>query len=423
MRKKKTELAIVNRGFWPQSQVIGEALLQLAEACAIEHRVTVITQSQDGRLRRRLDEAGRGEGVRVMDCRSRSDSSTGLIKRSLDALLFMAWTFISLVRCRPAKVYVSTNPPVVVPFIVMLYCKLFGARYYYHLQDIHPEAAHIVVRLNPLLSRVLTWMDCLTMRHAERLITLSEDMRRCIVERSGTQAEVELLDNPAFPVEEGEGYRRDGDVVFCGNAGRLQRIPLLLDAIGEYLEQGGRLHFTFAGAGLHAPQIAALASEHESVTYHGRIPAPEAAALVNRHRWALLPIDDKVTRYAFPSKSSAYVLAGCQILAICGRETSVARWVEQHGVGLAAEPDKQSIIASFGQMEADASADHQQAAVGTEPSALREKLSFGYFTSRLCSIMGLELADSSLCARHSHPALEGSGSSETADLVKPRQQG
>ena len=389
MRKKKTELAIVNRGFWPQSQVIGEALLQLAEACAIEHRVTVITQSQDGRLRRRLDEAGRGEGVRVMDCRSRSDSSTGLIKRSLDALLFMAWTFISLVRCRPAKVYVSTNPPVVVPFIVMLYCKLFGARYYYHLQDIHPEAAHIVVRLNPLLSRVLTWMDCLTMRHAERLITLSEDMRRCIVERSGTQAEVELLDNPAFPVEEGEDFRRDSDVVFCGNAGRLQRIPLLLEAIGDYLEQGGRLRFTFAGAGLHAPQIATLSKEHESVTYHGLIPAPEAAALVNRHRWALLPIDDEVTRFAFPSKSSAYVLAGCQILAICGRETSVARWVEQHGVGLAAEPDKQSIIDNFRQMETDAPADDQQAVAGTESSALREKLSFGYFTNRLCSIMGM----------------------------------
>lgn len=389
MRKKKTDLAIVNRGFWSQSQVIGAALLQLAEACAIEHRVTVITQSQDGRLRRRLDEAGRGEGVRLMDCRSRSDSSTGLIKRSLDALLFMAWTFLSLVRCRPAKVYVSTNPPVVVPFIVMLYCKLFGARYYYHLQDIHPEAANIVVRLNPLLSRVLTWMDCLTMRHAERLITLSDDMRRCIVDRSGTQAEVELLDNPAFPVVEGEGYHRDGDVVFCGNAGRLQRIPLLLEAIGDYLDQGGRLRFSFAGAGLYAPQIAALANEHEAVTYHGLIPALEAAELVNRHRWALLPIGDEVTRYAFPSKSSAYVLAGCQILAICGRDTSVARWVEEHGVGLAAAPDKQSIIATFREMEASLATTHSQPVVTAERNALRERLSFGYFTKRLCGLMGL----------------------------------
>jgi len=127
---------------------------------------------------------------------------------------------------------------------------------------------------------------------------------------------------------------------------------------------------------------------------------------------------------AFPSKSSAYVLAGCQILAICGRDISVARWVEEHGVGVAAEPDKQSIIiATFRQMETDASADDQQAAVATERSSLREKLSFGYFTNRLCGIMGLELAGSSLCARRSHPALEGSRSSETAEVVKSRQQG
>lgn len=389
MLKKKTDLAIVNRGFWLQGEVIGEAMLRLAETCAMEQRVAVITQSEDGRLRQKLDQADRGKGVNMMDCRSRSDSSTGLFKRTLDALVFMVWTFISLIRCRPAKVYVSTNPPVVVPFIVMLYSNLFGARYYYHLQDIHPEAANIVIRLNPLLSTVLTWMDSLTMRHAERLVTITEDMRHCIRERSNTQAEIDLLDNPAFPVELDKAASRDGDVVFCGNAGRLQRIPLLLDAIRDYLKQGGSLRFTFAGAGLYAPQIAGLAEEFEAVTYHGLVSALEAAALVNGHRWALLPIDDEVTRYAFPSKSSAYVLAGCQILAICGRGTSVARWVERHEVGVATAPDKDSVIAAFQTME-PAHAPKQSLEdedMGQHP--LMERLEISYFTERLCNTMGL----------------------------------
>ncbi|MBS9404067.1 glycosyltransferase [Halomonas sp. TRM85114] len=407
MLKKKTDLVIVNRGFWPQSQVIGEALLQLAEKCAVEQRVAIITQSEDGRLGQRMDQAERGRGARVMDCRSRSDSSTGLIKRSLDALIFMAWAFISLIRCRPAKVYVSTNPPVVVPFIVMLYCKLFGARYYYHLQDIHPEAAHIVVRLNPLLSKVLTWMDGLTMRHAERLITLSEDMRHCIRQRSNTKTEIELLDNPSFPVEESEGVSREGDVVFCGNAGRLQRIPLLLGAIGDYLRQGGGLTFTFAGAGVYAPQIEALAEEFEAVTYHGMVPAPEATALVNRHRWALLPIDDEVTRYAFPSKSSGYVLAGCRILAICGRGTSVARWVEEHEVGLAAEPDKESVIAAFLEMEGGHAVEVAEMSGGIDRHSLMERLKFGYFIERLCRIMEMDLISGADAVHSESPYYRG----------------
>ncbi|WP_089797438.1 glycosyltransferase [Halomonas korlensis] len=389
MLKKKTDLAIVNRGFWPQGQVVGEALLRLAETCAMEQRVAVVTQSEDGRLRQKLDQADRGKGVDILDCRSRAESSSGLIKRSLDALIFMAWTFASLIRYRPAKVYVSTNPPVVVPFIVMLYCKLFGARYYYHLQDIHPEAAHIVVRLNPILSWLLTSIDDFTMRHAERLITLTEDMRHYIRERSNTQAEIDLLDNPAFPVEQDTTVNRGGDVVFCGNAGRLQRIPLLLDAIRDYLKQGGSMRFTFAGAGVYASQIAGLAEEFEAVTYHGVVPALEAAALVNRHRWALLPIDDEVTRYAFPSKSSAYVLAGCQILAICGRGTSVARWVEEHKVGLAAAPDKDSVIAAFQSMEPVYAPKQSLEAEDTGQHPLRERLEFSYFTERLCETMGI----------------------------------
>jgi hypothetical protein len=64
MATKKTDLAIVNRGFWPQSQVIGEALLQLAEKVASRHSVCVITQS-DGKLHKALSTQGRGHGVRM----------------------------------------------------------------------------------------------------------------------------------------------------------------------------------------------------------------------------------------------------------------------------------------------------------------------------------------------------------------------
>ena len=150
MGSKKTDLAIVNRSFWPQSQVIGESLLQFAEQAAKKHSVCVITQA-DGDLSEKLAREGRGKGVQVRACKSYTTSASGLVKRMAEAIFFMLWTFISLVRANPANVYVSTNPPVVVPFIVSLYCRLFNANYVYHLQDIHPEAANIVVPLNGVM--------------------------------------------------------------------------------------------------------------------------------------------------------------------------------------------------------------------------------------------------------------------------------
>lgn len=294
---------------------------------------------------------GGARGVQVRACRSYTTSASSVIKRIAEAVFFMFWTFLSLVRAKPANVYVSTNPPVVVPFIVAVYCQLFGARFVYHLQDTHPEAANIVVPVNKFLFKVLRAIDNYTLRHADKVITLSEDMKTYLQLRSNTARPIYLLDNPSFEVTPVPFEQRTKDVVFCGNAGRLQRIPLLLGAIQDYLQQGGKLRFTFAGGGVHAPDIQALASVNEQVHYCGFIPAADAAELVNQHRWALLPIDDEVTKYAFPSKSSSYVMSGAGVLAICGKDTSVARWVEHLGVGLVCPADHVSLVRCFFSLE------------------------------------------------------------------------
>ncbi|OEY65153.1 glycosyltransferase family 4 protein [Marinobacter sp. X15-166B] len=376
MARKKTGLVIVNRSFWPQSQVIGEGLLQFAEQVAEHHSVCVITQA-DGDLSGLLESKGRGKDVQVRACKSYTTSASGVIKRIAEAVFFMLWTFISLLRARPENVYVSTNPPVVVPFIVAVYCRLFGARYVYHLQDIHPEAANIVVPVNRVLFRLLQRADNYTLRHADAIITLSEDMKSYIRQRSGTQRPIHLLDNPSFEVTAVSTEKRTNGIVFCGNAGRLQRIPLLMAAIRDYLQQGGKMRFTFAGGGVHAPDVQALADTYEQVDYLGIIPATEAAELVNQHRWALLPIDDEVTKYAFPSKSSGYALSGAGVLAVCGEDTSVARWVEQLQIGVVCPANHAALVKCFFSLEKRGDENYMMR------SGMREKLYIPYFAKEL----------------------------------------
>lgn len=376
---KKTDLAIVNRSFWPQGQVIGEGLLQFAEKAAENHTVCVITQA-DGDLSALLAEAGRGAGLKIRACNTYTNSSSGVLKRIAEALFFMLWTLVSLVRAKPANVYVSTNPPVVVPFIVAVYCRLFGARYVYHLQDIHPEAADIVIPLNRLLLRLLKAVDNYTLRHAAGIVTLSEDMKLYIQKRSDTSSPIFLLDNPSFPVTPVPVEERTKGIIYCGNAGRLQRIPLLMSAIRAYLQQGGTLRFTFAGGGVHVPDIQALANAYEQVDYLGVLPATEAADLVNEHRWALLPIDDEVTKYAFPSKSSGYALSGAGVLAVCGEQTSVARWVVEQQVGVVSKPDHDALVKRFFMLE---NSDARDFLLNDE---MRERLCISYFAQKLCDI-------------------------------------
>lgn len=376
--KKKSDLVIVNRSFWPKSQVLGEALLQFAELSSQDKTVSVITQEKD--LEKHLKESNRGAGLKVYGAKAYTTSSSSLPKRIIESVYFTLWTAKSLVEARPKLVYVSTNPPVVVPFIVALYCQATRADYVYHLQDIHPEAANIVVPLNKLLFHTLKAIDNYTIRHAKLIITLSEEMKEYIEERSKTTPEVHILDNPSFDVVAISKDHQDKDIIFCGNAGRFQRIPLLIDAIDKYIASGGKLSFTFAGNGLYAPAIQALSNKLEKVEYLGFIPGTQAAEQVRRHKWSLLPIDDEVTKFAFPSKSSAYALSGSSILAICGADTSVAKWVNNNKVGLVCNPDIESLVQCFFKIE---DLNREQFKLS---SAMQSKLKIQHFAKKLKSL-------------------------------------
>ena len=379
MAAQKTVLAIVNRTFKHDSP-IGDGLLQLAETTSTDGPVYLITQAKCD-LKRELYKVGRGHGLHIYACKAFTNSASGLIKRIAESIYFMLWAFISLVRTRPTSVYVATDPPVLVPFVVAIYCRLFDAQYVYHLQDIHPEATNIVFPLNGLVMKLLLAIDNYTLRHAKALVTLSEDMKSHLLGRSNTRSPIYLLDNPSFDVVSVPIAQRFKDIVFCGNAGRLQRIPLLITAIREYLQKGGKLRFTFCGGGVHVPEVKALADAYDQVEYLGIIPASDAAELVNQHRWALLPIDDEVTKYAFPSKSSGYALSGAGVLAVCGENTSVARWVEQHEVGLVCAAGHDALVSCFFSLESNT---HGPFMMGHD---MRAKLQIPYFAQHLSDIV------------------------------------
>lgn len=374
------DLAIINRSFWPVYPVIGEALLQFAEKSASTHRICVVIQDHVG-IMAKLADSGRGKGVDFFPCKAWTTSASRVLFRIADAAFFMIWVIGVLLWTRPRKVYVSTDPPVLVPFVVMLYTKMFDASYVYHLQDIHPEAANVVVPVNHLIFRCLQKIDGIVMRQATSLITITCEMAAEISARSGTQSPVLVINNPAVSFDsvchiapKKRGFS------FCGNAGRLQRIPLLIDAIERYLDEGGKLEFAFAGGGVYAPELKNLAERHPQVRYDGLVSATEAAQLNADYQWALLPIEDEVTRYAFPSKSSSYVFSGAFILAVCGEQTSVAKWIKDHRLGLVVPPDVGALVDIFIRIE---NGEIDTAELDNERAELKNGLSFDRFIENL----------------------------------------
>lgn len=386
MNSCREKLLIINRSFWPVYPVIGEALMRFAEREATQHEVAVVLQDHVG-IRQKLEQLQRGRGVHFYPCKAWAVSGSTIARRIVDAVFFMIWVLLVLLWFRPTRVYVSTDPPVLVPFMVMLYSRFFGANYIYHLQDVHPEATNVVVPVNPVVFRFFRWLDSISMRRAGLLITLTAEMAREIHRRSGVeQSSVVILQNPSVAFDGISTVRKKKvGFVFCGNAGRLQRIPLLIDAIERYVEQGGSLVFVFAGAGVYSEKLQQLARKYpSSVTYHGFVPAHEAARLNCEYEWALLPIEDEVTRYAFPSKSSSYVFADALIVAICSRSTSVAAWVVDHDLGVVVEPQIQDLCEFFFDVE---KGKISRNLFSSDRSALKEQLGFDLFVDRLSTLV------------------------------------
>lgn len=346
------KLTIINRSFWPNYPVIGEALLRFAEDAAEHgHRVSVIFCGTT-EVVENLEQIDRGQGVSFYPMKERTSSSSALIVRMLSSILFAFWVLIKLLAIRPDKIYVSTDPPIVVPFITMLYCKYSGASFVYHLQDIHPEAANVVMPIHRWLYGTLVRVDSLTMCRAESLITITKQMADEICFRSRTAAPTHILNNPAISFDNIDlGKLKEVGFSFCGNVGRMQRIPLILGAIEAYLIQGGKLKFTFAGGGIYADQLNSFAEKFELFEYRGRVDPIEAAQISANFAWALLPIEDEVTRYAFPSKSSSYILSGAKILAVCDPQTSVAKWVCENTVGVVVVPEIDALVSTFFEIE------------------------------------------------------------------------
>lgn len=343
---------IINKSFWPTYPIIGEALLLLAEkASSNGFSVSVVMQDQED-IKSSLKKFERGKNISFFPIKAISNAKSGIIIKLFNSFFFTLAVVRILFIVKPHEIYISTDPPVVTPFFVMIYCYFFKCSYVYHLQDIHPEATNSILPINKWLMFILIKLDSLVIQNAKQLITITEHMAYEISKRSPTTVPIHILNNPAITVYELnlKKTKQDG-FSFCGNVGRMQRIPILLKSIETYFKRGGKLKFTFAGYGLYEKKLQKFSENYELFEFYGRVLPIEAARITASYKWALLPIEDEVTRFAFPSKTSSYIYAHAKILSICGFETSVAKWVMQNKLGINVLPDVEMLVETFFKIE------------------------------------------------------------------------
>ena len=166
----------------------------------------------------------------------------------------------------------SRVPPDVYVILNWFY-KLLGKRFVADLQDSSPDLyqAQHDGNGNPLVHKVLLWLERLSCRSADRLITINESYRKMLAERSGLAPQlchvVRNAPDPRFflPAEPLEDLRRGGRTVigYMGIIGVQDRLDVFLQSLQMLRSELHREDFTavVVGAGPALADMQRMCSE------------------------------------------------------------------------------------------------------------------------------------------------------------------
>lgn len=342
------KILLSHRFFWPDTAPYAVMLRSLGEAFTeAGHDVHVFTgrpsynssQTTSGPSRETVG------GVRVRRTFVFADEKRTPVRRLLNVILYCAGLFVEVLRQRSDVVTASSFPPVVAAATACFAARLAGAKFIYHVQDIHPEVSQVSGgRLGRGLPfRLLRWLDNRTLRHAAAVVTLSDDMEatlrargvqiRHLVKTDNFALEVFNTNEPTNPVEVPDtGYR----VIFAGNLGRFQDLLLLSEGVARCFDDHPNLELLFLGSGVMEADLKARWHDHPQVRFLPFRPLAEVRPIIAGADLGLVSLMPRMSTVARPSKLLTYEGLGLPVLVLTNYDSALARDIEASGAGVAA---------------------------------------------------------------------------------------
>lgn len=350
------KILFTHRFFWPDTAPYGTFLREIAEDAAQQgHDVSVFTSRpsyQGSETTRHLQSEG-ASPVRLRRCWVFANEKSFMLKRLANVLLYCNGLFWTILRERPNVVTASTFPPVIAGATASFAARIVGAKFVYHLQDIHPEVSRISGGLlgRGLIYRILRWLDTRTVRCATRIIVLSKDMAATIQARVDSELDtIRVINNFSLeataldePDISHDGKRR---IIFAGNMGRFQDLPLLAEGVSKLFDTHPDLELLFLGDGSAKPELMKAWVDHPQVRFLPFMPFQQARTHIQSADIGLVSLLPDMTTVAYPSKLLTYLGLGLPVLALVEPESELAKDLLAGGTGVVPQSRTADAIAT-----------------------------------------------------------------------------
>lgn len=338
---------VVHRYYFPEQVPCANIMRAIATRLSKDgHQVDVLSAKPSRVIDKTPDneiKIDAGDGVRV--CRLSLPSEVNRPVWRIVNAIYLGLTLLFKTIFIRYDVIISTSiPPVLGGFFSSLAAKLTRVRFIYYCMDLHPEIGRVSGDFsNPFLYRLLLRIDDWNCRQASSVLVHSEDMRNTLRARPrGGEYNIELFNNFALPAEQDPSIDSDWHLdsltnrltlIYAGNMGRFQGLETLLEAMGRIAHRKD-IELIMMGEGVAKPGLIILQKKlTANVRFYDYQPVEVAKEAIQSADIGVVMLIPDMYKYAYPSKTMAYLEQGCPIIAVIEEESELAKTMQSEGYG------------------------------------------------------------------------------------------
>lgn len=259
-------------------------------------------------------------------------------------------------KIRGADLIFSWSAPPTQGLLAGFLKKKLKCPFIYSLQDIFPDTLVNVglTKRDSILWKIGRKVENATYRYADRIVVISRDFQRNIMEKGAPAEKISLIYNwineqevYTVPREENRLYDEYGlsrdkfYVAYSGNIGHSQNMDILLDAARSLRDIRADIGFIIVGEGACRQHVEEriLSEGLKNVTLLPFQPYEKISQVFSLGDVGLLISKRGIGNNSVPGKTWSYLSAQRPVLASFDQDSELCQLLSEHGCGICIEPD------------------------------------------------------------------------------------
>lgn len=257
-------------------------------------------------------------------------------------------------------VYYASSTPPINGLIMALLKKFKKYKIVYSLQDIFPDSLVNtgMTKKGSLIWKIGRWVENVTYRAADKIIVISEDFKKNIMEKGVPEEKIELVynwvdenavvhvdrkDNPLF-----DKYGLDREkfyVCYSGNIGYTQNMDMLTD-VAKSLEDNENIGFVIVGDGAFKPKLEEIIKEKniKNITLIPFQDYKDISYVFSLGDCGLIISKKGVGTNSVPSKTWSIMSASNPVLASFDKGSELDKIITETSCGICVEADDKDAL-------------------------------------------------------------------------------